>query len=223
VLRPLNTRGIEYFHAGRCFGRYDEFDVLGESEKSALFEELISLIKRTARVGLVCGLSEESFTTAIRRNKLRRFSGSMYTACVLRSLDLIQSWADEENFDGKIVYVFEAGHEFEGEADAMLTQIVDVPEHRERLRYGGHQFAPKLEHPPLQAADLFLWLWQKGQREGKKHPYFRDLVHLRHAQMPVTHLCLSVLAIGNMNRGIESTRNGRGYEIQTGAVKTYSF
>jgi hypothetical protein len=73
VLRPLKTRGIEYFHAGRCFGGYDEFEALDESECKALFEELILLIKRTAKVGLVCGLSDESFTTAIRRNRLRRF------------------------------------------------------------------------------------------------------------------------------------------------------
>jgi hypothetical protein len=161
VMQPFKSRGIEFFHANKCYRLWGDFKVIDETEKNMLFNSLIALTRRTAKFGMVSGIKDGVFTEVMHRNKFQTFTGSKYTVCALRSLTLVQQWADENKFDGKILYLFESGNEHRGEADEMMKKIKKTPQLRKDFRYENHDFLSKSLLPPLQAADMFVWLFQK--------------------------------------------------------------
>jgi hypothetical protein len=124
TLLPFKDRGIEFFHAGECYEEKGRFKLLNSNERDELFRCLITLIRQNAKLGVVCSLEEKAFATAIKRNKLRVYSGSQYTAWEQAALD----------------------------ADFIKS-----------ASYNSHAFESKRAQPAFQAADLFLWLWQRLQ------------------------------------------------------------
>src|SRR5258708_21127773 len=86
VLQAFKNRGIEFFHANKCYLRKGEFSVIDEAEKGEVFTSLIALTRRTAKFGMVSGIRDEVFEEVMRRNKFQTFTGSKYTICALRSL-----------------------------------------------------------------------------------------------------------------------------------------
>lgn len=224
VLLPLRAHRINYFRAADCYYGAPPFSALSGDERRGLFRDLISLTRATAKFGMVARINDESFTTAVRRNKLESFTGSKYTACALRSLAFIARWTEETKFDGSVVYLFESGNEHEGEADHMMKQIRDDPRLGEKFHYEHHGFYPKTSALPLQAADLWVWLYQKWSKDRTQRALLLDLIaepsRIPHWEEDITHLSLSVLALGNMADGIKSNRK---YEIQAGPIRTYSF
>lgn len=228
ILQPFKNRGIEFFHANKCYPRKDgypwksEYSVLSDAEKSGLFAALIALTRRTAKFGMVSGIKDEVFEEVMRRNKFQTFTGSKYTICARRSLTLIEQWADENKFDGKIIYLFEAGNEYQGEADAMMETIKKTPKMRNAFRYENHDFIKKSLLPTLQAADMFVWLFQKWFSEQNQDPFLSDLLRgnrVPHLYQEITDLSVSMLALMNMSHGVKSNRK---YESQTGRVKKYT-
>jgi hypothetical protein len=226
TLLPFEDRGIEFFHAGDCYDRNGKFQLLNSGDRDGLFRSLIALIKTTAKLGVICSLEDQAFATAIRRNKLRAYSGSKYTACALRVLPTVGTCLRELNLDGDVRYLFESGYEYSKEANFMIEQDVRKPDRRKAASYESHAFEPKRAQPAFQAADLFLWLWQKYKREHVKHEYFIELLEpptVRHIERPVTHLDVGVLAMENMTNRVRSNRNkSPEYDLQTGKVRKYS-
>src|SRR5438128_1454790 len=228
TLRPFKDRGIEFFHAGDCFEGHGKFAALIDTERDGLFRSLISLIRATAKVGLLCSLEDQAFETAIRSNKLRVYSGSKYTACALRMFSFVGDWMRRSELDGSVLYLFENGYEYWKEADCMIEQAAARPDFREASFYSNHDFQSKRGQLAFQAADLFLWLWQKYKREKVKHEYFVELIkpprRIPHIEREVTHLDVFHLAFGNMDKGIKSNRKkSPDYDLQTGEVRTYRF
>jgi len=223
VMQPFKSRGIEFFHANKCYPRVGDFEAISEDEKNLLFNSLIALTRRTAKFGMVSGIKDSVFTEVMQRNKFQTFTGSKYTVCALRSLTLVQQWANENNFDGKIVYLFEDGNEHRGEADEMMKTIKKSPQLRKDFCYEDHGFLSKSLLPPLQAADMFVWLFQKWFSESNQDPFLRDLLlpegGISHLYQPISDLSLGMLALMNMHYGVKSKRK---YETQTGKVIKYS-
>lgn len=114
VLGPFKEHGIKLFHANKCYHLKGDFQNITEAEKKLLFDALISLTRRTARFGMASWIKDEVFERGVKRNKFQSFTGSKYTVCALRSLNLIEQWANENNFDGKVIYLFESGNEYQG-------------------------------------------------------------------------------------------------------------
>jgi len=224
VMEPLRRRGIRYFHAAPCNAGDEPFSNLNFAERQALFGDLISLVRDTAKFGMAAGIEDHIFKEVMERNKVQEFTGSKYTACALRSLSSLQQWADEQGFDGKILYRFESGNEHQGEADCMMRCIADSPDLSKRFRYEGHSFEPKYSLLPLQAADLWVWLWQRAFSDENWSAYLRSLLrkpgHIPHYVHHMTDLSLNMLALVNMTYGVKSNRE---YERQNGKVRTYRF
>jgi hypothetical protein len=223
ALEPFKARGIELFHANKCYSRKGEFSVIDEAEKGGLFTSLIALTRRTAKFGMVSGIKNEVFEKVMHRNKFQTFTRSKYTICALRSLTLIEQWADENKFDGKMLYLFESGNEHQGEANAMMETIKKDPKMRKAFRYENHDFLKKSLLPPLQAADMFLWLFQRWFSEGKQDPFLHDLLNgdgdVSHLYQNITELSLGMLALMNMAYGVKSNRK---YQSQPGRFKKYT-
>src|SRR5258708_22573673 len=158
----------------------------------------------------------------MRRNKFQTFTGSKYTICALRSLTRLEQWADENKLDGRIMYLFEAGNEYQGEANGMMETIKKTPKMRTAFRYEKHDFLKKSLLPPLQSADMFVWLFQKWFSEQKQNPFLADLLRdnrIPHLYQEITDLSVSMLALMNMSHGVKSNRK---YESQAGRVKKYT-
>src|SRR6266702_1923515 len=224
VLKPLRSRGIRYFHASACHAVEDEFKNLRFAERRALFGDLIALIRNTAKFGMAIGIHEKTFKQVIERNKFQAYTGTKYTACALKALDSLGRWANEENFHGKISYRFESGNEHQNEADFMMRQIEASPEMSEAFRYGGHAFEPKYSLLPLQAADLWVWLWQRicTQEQAVPDPYWENLRRkpgtVPHYVHHMGNVSFNLLAMMNMMYEVKSNRK---YESQLGENKKY--
>jgi hypothetical protein len=221
VLQPFTQCGIEFFHANKCYGLKGEFRNLNDEQRSALFTKLIILIRRTAKFGIISAIRDEIFASVMQRNKFQTFTGSKYTVCALRSLTLLEQWADEHRFDGRIVYLFESGNEHQGEADAMMQAIRKTPKMREAFRYQRHDFVGKAAFPPLQAADMFVWLFQRWFCQKKQDRFLKELLRdggISHLYQEVTDLSLNMLALVNMHYGVKSDRK---YQTQRGRIKKY--
>ncbi len=224
TLEPMKQRGIRCFHAADCnAANAPPFSSLSLAERKAFFDDLISLIRSTAKFGMAAAIEDQTFKQVIKRNKVQIFTGSKYTACALRSLIFIQQWADERSFDGTIFYRFESGNEYQGEADFMMKRIARTPELRQRFRYEAHSFEPKYSLLPLQAADLWVWLWQRAFSQNKQSAHLRSLLrkpeHIPHFVHHITDLSLNMLALVNMFYDIKSNRQ---YEAQDGKNRHYS-
>jgi len=104
----------------------------------------------------------------------------------------------------------------------MMEQIAENPELSARFRYGGHGFDPKHTLLPLQAADLWAWLWQKNYGQKKFDAFtkslFRSPGRIPHYVTEVTDVSLNVLALENMFYGVQSNRR---YETQDGKVRIF--
>jgi hypothetical protein len=224
VLRPLQSRGVRFFHAAPCHAGQDAFNNISFAERRALFGDLISLIRATAKCGIAVSLQDEIFKKAIERNKFQEFTGAKYTACSFRLLTAIAAWADENKFEGKIAYRFESGNEHQSEADFMMRQIENNSALSEQFRYGGHSFEAKDALLPLQAADLWVWLCQKMwyQENNGPDPYWDNLRKqpgIPHLMHKIGDVSFGTLAFMNMALGIKSNRD---YEKQTGNVRRYT-
>ena len=92
---------------------------------------------------------------------------------------MVRKWADNRNFNGKIAYIFEAGHRDQPEANRMMNDLVKKPLVKALARYGSHTFMGKCDAAPLQSADLLAWLVSNwfNRRLTKKEDIKRKDLH----------------------------------------------
>ncbi len=209
VLQPLTARGIRYFHAAACSSGQVPFSNLSAAERDALFGDLVSLIRDTITIGFAAAIEDVQFQELMAKNTsdLRRFVGSKYTACCIRCLSLLGEWAKQSDYQGQIAYRFESGNEFADEADEMMRKIANDQELSERFHYASHSFHPKAEWLPLQAADFWIWGWQRAFAENRYGPVLRNLFR-RPGKKPhyiahMTSVSLSIQALVNSFYGVE--------------------
>lgn len=139
ILRPLQAKGIRYFHASPCNARQEEFSSLNDAERRVLFGDLINVIRTNSKLGLVISLEDAVLEGVVERNKIQSYIGSKYTACALMAMQQIADWSKAEGYEEQISYNFEAGP-LQQEADWMMNRIAENPELATRYRYGNHGF-----------------------------------------------------------------------------------
>lgn len=166
---------LPYFHMVDCAHGNPPFEHLNLQERIQCETLMIGLIKKYMIHGFSVTIDEAQYD-AWRTDQYPLF-GSAYSWCCWMSLLGVESWAEKNNFDGKIAYFFEAGHDSQGEANRIMAESMDIP----GIRYASHTFAKKMELRPLQTADILAWQAAKFRREwinGKKKPRadFRSLV-----------------------------------------------
>jgi hypothetical protein len=86
-------------------------------------------------------------------------TGSPYSFCCWQILAGINAWIKRTNFQGEIAYFYEAGHDSQGEANALMNRIFKEPHLRANYRYVGHSFVDKKKVRPVQTADILAWHW----------------------------------------------------------------
>jgi hypothetical protein len=102
--------------------------------------------------------------------------GSAYVWCCWNSLIGVRLWAERTGFDGKIAYIFEAGHKHQTEANGVMNRIFNDADFKGRYRYASHAFVPKEDNRPVQTADVLAWHHvQDYRRYIERKPRRKDL------------------------------------------------
>jgi hypothetical protein len=156
---------LPYFHMVDCAHGNRSFQHLNRQERIECEIEMIKLIRKYMLFGSAVSVDERHYDS-IDYNK---HAGSAYSWLCWLSLMAVRAWADQNNFDGKIAYFFEAGHASKGEANQLMGRIFDSPHLREQYRYASHAFVDKRQNRPIQTADMLAWLFAteyKRMRRG---------------------------------------------------------
>ncbi len=80
-----------------------------------------------------------------------------YTFLVQMCLGFIRQWIRENEFEGAVIYNFEAGHKHRTDADRIMDEIQSNPVSKRFHSYAGHAFVEKQKVPIVQSADLYVW------------------------------------------------------------------
>lgn len=157
--------GLDFFHMTDCNAQQGPFQHLEKPDCDAAARMAIASIKKFAAQG---------FSAATQPVVFRGVSGAEdllhnpFSACVSAVLAQCGAWAEENDPDARIFYVFEAGDDHQADAHKILQSIADNPKRRARYHYEDHAFLTKRGSLPTQAADILAWhvskQWDREQR-----------------------------------------------------------
>lgn len=147
---------LPFFHMVSCAHGNHPFDHLNRDQRIQAQKDVIALINQHALLGLAAAVNENDYWRMFGQNSP---GGTPYSFLCWQILAGIRSWINRTNFDGRVAYFYEAGHDSEGEADALMKRIFRHPNLREGYRYAGHAFVDKQQVRPVQTADILAWHW----------------------------------------------------------------
>jgi hypothetical protein len=193
----LASKGLTAFHANDCYQRDDAAEI---------FENLISLIKRTALRG-VLRFAKKNVIDSMSE---KRFTGSPYTMCTLSCMERMAELAKESNHE--IVYFIESGNEFGGELRHFLNLIKENNDLKKHFAMAGADTYDKDQIIQLQAGDLLGWEFGRAYNNAivSKREEWRDslkqLVELPHHFSGFSEISAWIQAMINSVNGLESNR-----------------
>jgi hypothetical protein len=152
----LDGYGLPFFRMAACAHGTKPFDHLGKDQCIAIETEAISIIRSAIKFGFAVSVYPSQFDKTVPHSPE---IGSPYSLCAHTCLTAVRGWANRFNIEGKISYVFEAGHRSQAEANGIMIRLFKKPNLRAEHRYAGHSFADKRAVLPLQAADIIAWQW----------------------------------------------------------------
>jgi hypothetical protein len=174
----LDGYGLPFFRMAACAHGAKPFDRLDKDQRIAVETEAISIIRSAIKFGFAVSVYPSQFDKTVPHSPE---IGSPYSLCAHTCLTAVRGWANRFNIEGKISYVFEAGHRSQAEANGIMIRLFKKPNLRAEHRYAGHSFADKSVVLPLQAADIIAWQWfteNKRQLEGIRPNPRGDFVEL---------------------------------------------
>ncbi len=156
----LNWKSLEhpldYFRMSECAHGNGQFKGISRPHRINVETQMIGIIKRRTVQGLAVSVIPEEFEANLPKHPL---TGSAYTFSANVLLAGVSRWIDTKPQVKRAAYFFEAGHESQPEANAIMTLLFKNKAARERHRYAGHAFVDKEQSPACQAADLLAWQW----------------------------------------------------------------
>lgn len=153
--KALKKLGLPFAHMTDCALGYGIYKELSLAERIESEKLLIENIKRRSRLGFAIIINPDAYADIMKDIK---GAPSCYTYCLISLVHNISLFADRNNYKGKLVYFFEAGHESAKEANSFLRAIPSHgPAWVQATRYSGHSFVDKRDALPLQAADMLAW------------------------------------------------------------------
>jgi hypothetical protein len=172
IMLPLKSRGITAFHASDCAVGENEFANLSQAERMALLRDLIDLIHDTAEVGYVAEVKHDDYRQWLAHNPtMSAVVGSEHGVASFYCLSSFKDWAKRAHYEDDLDYEFEAGNKpFMDEVSALMYKISSNLALREVFKYGHHGFGLKGVMRQLEAADLFVWAYQKLQVNHRLYP-----------------------------------------------------
>lgn len=175
---------LPFFHMCDCAHGNKPFHALSDKQRVSAQTEAMELVKAHAALGIAVSIDEEHYRAPYDSPLVE----NPYSFGCLQAMISVQNWAEETNYGGEIAYFFEAGHKHQIEANRFMDRVFREPLLRDRFRYAGHAFVPKVSSGAIQCADIIAWQWYTQTRhmaEGK--PMRKDLVSLFEATIEHQH------------------------------------
>jgi hypothetical protein len=184
--KTLDKYGLPAAHQTDCANGNGDYKKMSMDDRIAVGRLLIENIKRRTLYGFGVSVDPSAYERIVGRENN---APSCYAFALLHCFVLLSRWAKETSFDGKITYVFEAGHGSQSEANRFLDAIL---EQGSRLSgfYAGHAFLDKQQALELQAADMLAWQYQHSharRKQGHDKPRADFMAMLRPQDTCIEH------------------------------------
>jgi hypothetical protein len=113
---------------------------------------------------VLVAVEKEEYATAIKNSPcLEELAGDKYSACLVRCIEIMAMWLDQNKLSGRVCYTFEAGCAYQAAANVILTKIGASQELKNRFHWHGYLFVEKDSSVPhLFASDLLAWEWNRA-------------------------------------------------------------
>jgi Protein of unknown function (DUF3800) len=164
----LDRYQLPFFHMTDCAHNQWPFDHLSRDDCIDAQKAMIGLINQDALLGVAMVVNESDYIAMFGENSV---AGSPYSFCCWQILAGIRAWIDRNNFQGEIAYFFEAGHDSQAEANALMERIFKDSSLRAGYRYAGHAFVDKRKIRPVQTADILAWHWATQMKRWLKNDH----------------------------------------------------
>lgn len=164
----LRDNDLSHFHMTDCNSAKGEFQGKSDEDCDNCARRAIALILKYATKGTIFSVKKTDFYEIITKEGI---VPNPFTLGAWVTLFDVAGWANKNDQNARISYVFEAGDEHQSDADKFLKGIADDDERRARFRYRRHEFVLKRDSLPAQAADILAWHGAKHLRrkmEGVK-------------------------------------------------------
>lgn len=153
--KQLLRFGLSAAHQTDCASGFGEYRGMSKSDRVEVQKALIENIRRRSKFSVAVCFSratyEEIFADVIG-------APSAYTFMLLLCVNKIAEEIEARKFDGKVEYIFEAGHADQSEANKFMNFLAQQTHAGvTEFRYAGHRFDEKMKALPLQAADMLAW------------------------------------------------------------------
>lgn len=149
--RKLREFGLPHAHMTDCANGFGHYRDMSKEERVNVQNCLIRAIHDHAEFGCSTSLAYHRYRQLFGGS---RFDHDAYTTALAMNVVSVNKWAESNGMRDKFVFVFEAGHAAQSEADRVMAAIVNSPF---GARYESHEFKDKSEAMPLQAADMLAW------------------------------------------------------------------
>ncbi|QLC25097.1 DUF3800 domain-containing protein [Parasphingopyxis algicola] len=166
----LRKFGIEYFRMTECNTASGEFSNKGEQECDQCARTAIPIITDYATSGITATVDIGAF----EQSGLTDFMQSPFSLAAYSALVGCRQWAEANDLVARVFYVFEAGDDYQSDANQLLNSISEDAERRQTYYYEDHAFLTKRGSLPTQAADILAWHARK--QWGRED---RGIEHLR--------------------------------------------
>jgi len=171
----LSNYCLPAFHMVDCAHGAKAFKDLSRIDRIEAETEAIKIIREETAIGFAVSISNAEYS-ALLKGMEPKGSTSPYTVCLTTCLSMVSTWARQSGFNGDLAYFFEAGHKDERYARMQMNKLFQNEQVKRATHYTSHTFGDKLEHVPLQAADILAWLWGNFTvNRGTGRPLRQDL------------------------------------------------
>jgi hypothetical protein len=163
----LRKHDLDHFHMTDCNMTPPQGPFAGKEKADCddAARLAIAAIKEHATNGFSAAVRVKDFDEIMGPKSL--FSNP-FSLCAFTVLTQCAHWANQCDPQARITYVFEAGDEYQADANKLLQSIADFRERREKYHYENHAFLPKRGSMPTQAADILAWhickQWEREER-----------------------------------------------------------
>lgn len=161
ILKTARPGGIDHLHMTDLVAGRREFEGRTISQRRDVLRQAIALINDTTFGGVGCLFNQAEFERAAPAHWVMRF-GSIYSCACQITLQVSGNWLRKRRVADRVAYVFESGHKFQAEANALFSGLCQHQDYKDEFRYHSHTFIDKRRACGLQAADLLAWAFTKA-------------------------------------------------------------
>ena len=167
---PELPRPLPYFRMSDCAHGVGVFEGM-EDHCDRIARKMIPIARSRSIVSFAATVDQGEYAQIIPRSK---GYPNPYTFLAQMFLGFVKRWIKATNFDGGILYNFEAGHKHRADANRLMNEVRDTM--KLSHRYAGHAFVEKEDMPLLQSADLIAWhsftdFKRRARQQGMRQDY----------------------------------------------------